>query len=194
MKNTIILLAVLVASFSASAQDDMNVGDEQNFAISFSPQHLITGGMRMDIDFPVTEKTWLTIAPTLYYVDNTSMWDAEYTSYTGVGVLANYRYFPSSEGIYAGLGLNYRHLNTDYTVWNEDIERSTKFNTYGFDLTFGYQFILVDQLFMDLYLGWGFRYSTEEIEDEDINWNDAILDLAYSGFLPVAGLRLGFEF
>jgi outer membrane protein assembly factor BamA len=122
------------------------------------------------------------------------MFDPESTSYTGVGVFANYRYFPSGKGIYAGVGVNYRFLNTDYSEYNEATEKNAKFNTYGFDFTFGYQFRLVEQLFMDLYLGWGFRYSLQDTEEDEEYWSDAFLDLGYSGFLPVAGLRLGFEF
>ena len=191
MKLTLVFLIFSITLFS---QEDVKVNDETKFAFSLVPQYVITGGMRMDIDRKVSDKCWLTIAPIFYYMENSYMYDPESTSYAGVGLFTNYRYFPSGKGIYAGVGLNYRYLNTDYSDYNEETEKHAKFNTYGFDFTFGYQFRLVEQLFMDLYLGWGFRYSLQDTEEEEEYWSDAFLDLGYSGFLPVAGLRLGFEF
>jgi len=194
MKKMKLLIVLLFIAGTAIAQDDVTPVEDTNFALSVSPQYVITGGMRLDLDFKVNDKGWLTVAPVMYYLNNSYMYDPENTSYTGVGAFVNYRYFPSGQGIYAGAGLNYRFLNTDYSHYNESTEINAKFNTYGFDLTFGYQFRLVEQLFMDLYLGWGFRYSFQDTVEEEEYWSDAFLDLGYSGFLPVAGLRIGFEF
>lgn len=195
MKRIKLVLAILLFSVLAIAQDvNVPLDTGTKYAFSFSPQYVITGGMRIDLDVKLSEKGWLTIAPIFYYMDDTYMYEPESTSYTGIGVFLNYRYFPTGNGMYAGLGLNYKHLNTDYFVYNETTEENAKFDTYGFDITLGYQFRLVEQLFMDLYLGWGFRYSLQETVEEDAYWSNAFLDLGYSGFLPVAGLRLGFEF
>lgn len=194
MKRVSHILVFLLFAVLAIAQEELKSTEETKFAFSLSPQYVITGGMRMNFDHKVTEKGWLTLAPIIYYMDNSYMYDPESTSYIGVGVFANYRYFPSGKGIYAAGGVNYRFLNTDYSSYNETTEKNAKFNTYGFDFTFGYQFRLVEQLFMDLYLGWGFRYSQQNTEENEEYWSNAFLDLGYSGFLPVAGLRIGFEF
>lgn len=189
-----ITIMSLLAVVAFGQEEEKALKPETTMAVSFMPQYLIVGGMRMDFDMQVAPKGWLTLAPVFYYVDNTYMWDPETTSYTGVGAVVNYRYFPSGKGIYASVGANYRYLNAEYTKYNVSTINEAKFNTLGFDLAIGYQFLLVDQFFMDLYLGWGFRYSMEDSDEEDSYWSDALLDLGYSGFLPVAGVRLGFEF
>lgn len=194
MKRSILFSILLFLGMGLYAQDSIEAPTRNNFAVSFTPQYIITGGMRMDFDGRLTDKTWLTLAPTFYYMDNSYMWDPESTSYLGVGLHANYRYFPSGRGIYVGLGMSYKFLNAEYTKYSEEAKEKAEFHTMGFDYLFGYQFKLVEQLFMDLYLGWGFRYSIENSNEADDYWSNAILDLGYSGFLPVAGVRVGFEF
>lgn len=194
MKRFRLILAFMLVTVYAVAQEDVNPTSETKYAFSFTPQYVITGGMRIDFDFKLSEKLWFTAAPVVYYMDDTYMYDPESTSYTGVGGFFNFRYFPAKKGMYAGMGLNYRYLSTSYLEYSETVEREASFNTAGFDIMFGYQFRLVEQLFMDLYLGWGFRYSIQDSEEPEEYWSDAFLDLGYSGFLPVAGLRLGFEF
>lgn len=194
MKRLQLILSFLMISVLVLAQDEEAAASKTNYAFSFTPQYVITGGMRVDLDFKLADKVWLTIAPIVYYMDDSYMYDPESTSYTGVGGFLNFRYFPADKGMYAGMGLNYRYLDTEYSYYNDGVVQQATFNTTGFDIIFGYQFRLVEQLFMDLYLGWGFRYSIQDSNEEDKYWSDAFLDLAYSGFLPVAGLRLGFEF
>lgn len=193
MKNLTLILLLLLLAPKVKSQDSLAVKENQ-FAFSLTPQYVITGGMRLDFDIKVNKKGWLTLAPIIYYMDNSYMYDPESTSFTGAGAFINYRYFPSGKGIYASTGINYRYLDTKYSDYNDDSDKEAQFNTFGFDFTFGYQFRLVEQLFMDLYLGWGFRYSLQETVEEEEYWSDAFLDLGYSGFLPVAGLRIGFEF
>lgn len=209
MKILKLIIVFLLFAGSAFAQESLTPTGENKYAFSLTPQYVITGGMRLDFDFKINEKGWLTLAPIFYYMDDTYMYAPESTSYTGLGGFLNYRYFPTGKGVYAAAGLNYRLLNTQYSSYvdydysassyapnpgsNSD-EKEAQFNTFGFDFTFGYQFRLVEQLFMDLYLGWGFRYSLQDSEEDESYWSDAILDLGYSGFLPVAGLRIGLEF
>ena len=192
LKITFLLLLLTVLAFAQNTE--IPVENETQYAFSFTPQYVIMGGMRMDFDIKMSEKGWLTVAPVFYYMDDSYMYKPESTSYTGIGAFLNYRYFPTGKGMYAGMGLNYKYLNTDYSDYNETIAKNAKFNTYGFDITFGYQFRIVEQLFMDAFLGWGFRYSVQETVEDEAYWSDGFLGLGYSGFLPVAGLRLGFEF
>jgi len=190
-----LLIFILTVLFSAAwAQEKSADTGNAKYAFSFSPQYLIVGGMRLNFDQAISDKLWLTLAPTFYYMDNSYMWEPESTSFVGVGAAANLRYFPTGKGVYALCGLNYRFLDADYVKYGQTEENEAKFNTSGFDVAFGYQFFLVEQLFMDMYLGWGFRYSTQATVEEDVYWSDMILDLAYSGFLPVAGVRIGFGF
>jgi hypothetical protein len=195
MKATLTLLILsLIISISAIAQEDIQATKEKKFAISFVPQYAITGGMRIDFDFKLSKKTWLTLAPTLYYVNNSYMYGNDETSYSGVSLDLNYRYFPSEKGVYAAAGLLYKYLDIDYSEYNDDTRKMSDINTVGLNIMFGYQFILVEQLFLDIYLGWGFRYSIEDSKETANIWDDSILDLGYSGFLPIAGLRIGFSF
>lgn len=193
-KILLLLISFGVFAFSNAQEINNEVSLKPGQALSFVPQYMIIGGMRMDYDRQIAPKGWLTLAPAFYYTDNTYMWDPDNTSYTGVGAFVNYRYFPSGKGIYALLGLNYRFLDTEYTKYNDELLHKAQFNTFGFDMSIGYQFLLVDQFFLDLYFGWGFRYSLDNSDEDPSYWSDAFLDLAYSGFLPVAGIRLGFEF
>ncbi len=196
MMKRLILSLVILGNFQVFCAQELDtvVVSKPGMALSFLPQYMIVGGMRMDFDYQLNSKAWLTVAPAFYYTDNSYMWEPDNTSYTGVGAFVNYRYFPSGKGVYALAGLNYRYLNTKYSKYDDVSELKAKFNTFGFDIAVGYQFLLVEQLFLDMYLGWGFRYSLDGSDEEESYWSDAFLDLAYSGFLPVAGVRVGFEF
>lgn len=196
MMKRLILSLVILGNFQVFCAQELDpvVVSKPGMALSFLPQYMIVGGMRMDFDYQLNSKAWLTVAPAFYYTDNSYMWEPDNTSYTGVGAFVNYRYFPSGKGVYALTGLNYRYLNTKYSKYDDVSELKAKFNTFGFDIAVGYQFLLVEQIFLDMYLGWGFRYSLDGSDEEESYWSDAFLDLAYSGFLPVAGVRVGFEF
>lgn len=193
------LLAIILCLFSSLsfyAQESLDV-DESNSGpgtvISFSPQYFFVGGMHFDLDFRTSAKSSLVIAPTIYFLDDSQMFPPDYISYVGVGLGLNYRYYPSGKGIYTSFGFNYKLLNADYNDYSE-VSKDAVFNTYGFDVTLGYQIVIADHLVINPYFGWGFRYSTEDSSESSEYWGNSILSLAYSGFLPVAGLRIGMQF
>lgn len=194
IKKASILLFCLLSLHCVQAQQDVVEPETSRFSIGFTPQYLIIGGMRVDLDISLTRKAWLTLSPTFYFSENSTMFSPESMDYAGVGFAANYRYFPSGKGVYVGAALNYKFISSEYERYYEISKEEAIFNTYGFDMSLGYQFLIVDKLFMDLYLGWGFRYSTEDSPESKDYWSDAILSMAYSGFLPVAGCRIGYEF
>lgn len=195
MKKILFASIFLLVSVFCFAQDMEQINNNRSYALSVSPQYIITGGMRLDLDVELTDRTCLTIAPIFYYKNNTSNYDPYEMSYSGGGAFLNYRYFPTSQGVYTALGLNYRYLNADYydSYSDDEEEENAKFNTGGFDLTLGYQFRLIEELFMDIYFGMGFRYTDQNTIENDSYWTDSFFDLGYSGFLPVLGLRIGFD-
>ncbi len=177
--------------------------------IALVPQYAIMGGMRIDADVRVNERHYLTIAPQLYYSKESYMYPPDETSFSGGGLKLTYRYFPAKkakgEGGYLGFGLDYKYMSFNYDDYyyysfvEEDVEYSSvtygenhkSFNQGGFDILIGYQFKFSSQFYLDFYTGWGFRLSNYTQDDDDYSWGSDILDPGYSGFVPMAGIRIG---
>lgn len=193
MKIFKLTLAALLLFSVLTAQENVEKEDSR-FAVSFVPQYMTIGGMRFDLDFKIAEKSWLTLGPTLYYANDSYLYNPESLSLQGIGAFFNYRYFPGGKGVYTSIGANYRYLNADYLKYNETKEHDATFNTFGLDMFLGYQFCFRGGFFIDTYLGWGFRYAEQKSEEEGKYWSGGFLGLGYTGFLPVTGVRFGFEF
>lgn len=152
--------------------------------------------------------------------NNYSYYDSEYEenypqniSLTGIGFKAMYRHFfgtfENNTGPYAGIGGHYRFSHVEYetqdwvsgsldgipTIRRGMRDSEQDIHQGGLDILFGYQLYLVDNLFLDLYGGWGFRLSDFDSDDDDDNyWGETIFDIGYSGYTPLLGMRLGLFF
>lgn len=200
----------LLFTLSVFSQESENK-DRGSVAVAMVPQYAIMGGMRIDGDFQIKEKQYLTLGPQLYYSNNSILYPPSETDFKGFGLKATYRYFPGEkakpQGGYIAFGLDYKYLNTTYnsydyySYYEDDLSyltvgdelKNSKFNQAGFDMLVGYQFIIGRDFLLDLYLGWGFRISDFDPNKEGNNdeWASDILDPGYSGFVPVVGVRVG---
>lgn len=147
-----------------------------------------------------------------YYYDDDYYYDSnepENISLTGGGLKATFRHFFGSfdqnRGPYIGGGLHYRYSYVEYEIddWVDFIDengdyitystvtKNDNFNQFGADFIIGYQFSLAEHLYGDIYGGWGIRLSDFDEKQSDSNWDDSIYDVAYAGYLPLIGLRIG---
>lgn len=130
---------------------------------------------------------------------------------TGGGLKVTLRHFfgdfNMNTGIYLGGGLHYRYSHVEYKV--EDfinttvdgdayisyglVDKEENFNQVGVDFIFGYQMSFFDNMYGDLFAGWGFRMSDSDDASDDY-WSETVFDIAYSGYTPLAGIRLGIFF
>ena len=150
------------------------------------------------------------------YYDGYSNYDTndnpENISLTGGGVKLTLRHFFSdfnrNTGMYFGAGLHYKysHISYEKKDWISEasslplihygLETYTKnFNQGGLDFIIGYQMYLLDNIYGDLFVGWGFRLSDFNNDDnEDDYWGETIFDVGYTGYTPLLGLRFGVFF
>lgn len=154
----------------------------------------------------------------LFSGENSTYYDDDYyeddypqdISLTGGGVKLVFRHFfgdfINNSGAYVGGGLHYRYSHVKYKIndWMNTTEDGDEyivygttsnrddFNQFGVDFLLGYQLLLGDNIFGDVFAGWGFRIS--DSDSEDTYWNETIFDLAYSGYTPLVGFRLGLFF
>lgn len=132
-------------------------------------------------------------------------------SLTGAGLKLTLRHFfgdfDKNTGMYLGGGLHYRYSHVEYKVdgtytYSEDgdtyitygmIDKEENFNQVGLDFLLGYQMYFIDNIYGDFFAGWGFRMSDAD-DSSDEFWSETVFDIAYSGYTPLAGIRLGIFF
>ncbi len=213
MKKLIFASLLMVASLvnAENITEIFKKEEAPKFGIAIVPQYAIMSGMRMDADILLGEKQYLTLAPQLYYSNSSYMYSYDETSFVGGGLKLTYRYFPGKkakgDGGYLGLGLDYKYMDFKYDTYSyydyteDGVEYSTVtdkegnkiFNQAGFDITLGYQLKVTPEFYLDFYAGWGFRLSDfdPDSDDDEEEWGYGILDPGYSGFIPMAGVRIG---
>lgn len=146
---------------------------------------------------------------TYYYYDEETY--PQDISLTGGGLKLTLRHFfgdfDRNSGMYLGGGLHYRYSHVEYQVlgWNsnvvdgdnymnyEYIDKEDSFNQVGLDFLLGYQMFFVDNIYGDFFAGWGFRISDDD-DTSDEYWSETVFDIGYSGYTPLAGIRLGIFF
>lgn len=150
--------------------------------------------------------------------DSYGYYDEDFTepqdiSITGGGVKFMIRHFfgdfKKNSGLYFGGGVHYKysHIEYDQKTWveqtsngdnyihYEDARLEQKIHQFGFDVILGYQLYMVDNIFIDVYGGWGLRLSNYDEYNTNIDyWGETIFDAGYKGYLPLLGLRLGLYF
>jgi hypothetical protein len=212
-------IVTIVYSGKMKAQDTLLDG---RLMISMVPQYFINNGLRVDLDLNISGNQWLTVGPQFYYSSSRNNhfqyegWDDE-NSYdikeiVGFGLDVYHKFFlnlqPHFEGVYLGYGLVYQSYWTEYSEleWgtytdqgNEylqetEMHKNEVINKFGINIMIGYHITYKEfgNLFLDGYLGVGFRYSTFKTQSyEDSYFVNDILSLGYRGNIPVAGIRGG---
>jgi hypothetical protein len=220
MKNKYIitLLFITVCSLFSHAQDSKS----ENVILFFNPQYLFTNGVRIDVDFRKSDSNkWWIISP-YYYSDGSdrsflnrgsgSYYNStEYESMQGYGLGVSRKIFfkakSTAKGLYVLVGLTYRHFNIEannytyveitgddglkyYDLRNTDY--TININSYNGSLVLGHQFNPAPRFYIDLYMGFGLRYSAHSSpENATVEYDRGNIDYGYNGTQFIGGGRLG---
>lgn len=185
------------------------------FLVMGVPQHLFQNGIRIEFDKRLNSpRQWLTLAPTVYYRGQRGNWlwgNYNVYSMSGAGMEVFYRrYFkdlPQPSGFYFTGGGGYRFINQEFRGdrWDIFTENDLTFyrynnsswhkhtHTFSLKATAGFQTIISRHLMLDLFLGYGFMFSTHKIpgDVEVISQFTNAFSFDYTGFKFVGGMRLG---
>ncbi len=218
MKNILILLCtVFILPFSGIALAEEPATEyHHNFLIMGVPQHLFQNGIRIEFDKRLNNpRQWLTLAPTVYYRGHRGNWiwgNYNVYSMSGAGLEVFFRRYLKDQiepsGFYFTGGGGYRFINQEYRgdQWDVYMENDLTFyrynnsswnkHTHTFSLkgTIGYQTIIDRHLLLDLFMGYGFLFSSFEIpENVELasHFDNDAFSFGYTGLLFVGGIRLG---
>ena len=199
--------------FFSEAQDVEPFGPR--LAVGFVPQYTISGGMRFDIDRSISKTSgqWLIFSPQVFMVTG-SRYNHDLKDLWGVGMDIKHKIYlkPGSmkpRGYYVQYGVMFQYFsiteNREFTVpYSENGveyfgvvkgELNTRLNKYGGNFHLGYQWLIGDKVYFDVYTGAGIRIShNSHLEGFDAWYNNSWIDYGYSGTLLDAGFRVGVYF
>jgi len=223
MKLLLFILIILFITPLTALLAQSEEKEDFDFGVAIVPQYAFDNTMRLDFDFTLQNNNVLTVAPMFSFARHASLLSSDDNYYadpyfydfypqdislTGAGLKLVLRHFfgdfNMNSGLYLGGGLHYRYSHVKYEVADEasfdaasfevDVyDKEEDFNQFGIDFTIGYQMYIMDNIYGDVFAGWGFRMSDTNDDTEDY-WSETVFDLAYSGYTPLAGLRLGIFF
>lgn len=212
MKNLIVLLIFLPSLLFAQG-NSKDISEQKSFGLGFVPQYAISNGFRIDLDFRLNDKNhWLIVAPQMY-ISSKPNFTWNYNSMTGAGLEMQHKIFLQQEfkdiNPYFSYGpvFNYFSVKKDglsaseFTenggqyIGLEENEITTRIYKIGGNLIFGLQFLIMDNFYLDTYIGTGIRFSfDDQTTGLHENYNDWWGDMGYSGTLMVGGFRFGVMF
>jgi hypothetical protein len=212
-KSFYILLLAFSFPFSIFAQEKETFS--LRTGIGFVPQYTISGGLRIDFDRSLskTSNQWLIVSPQVFWLTG-SQFDHEFEKLNGLGIDIKHKIYLKPEsmkpnGYYIQYGVMFQYFsitdNREYveTFIEDGVEYygifsgvvNTKLSKFGGNFHLGYQWLLGDKIFFDVYTGAGIRIShNNRNEGFDTWYNNFWFDYGYSGTLLDAGFRLGFYF
>ena len=187
--------------------------EQKSFGLGIVPQYAISNGFRVDLDFKLNDKNhWLVVAPQLYISSRTNL-DWDYNSMVGTGVELQHKIYLKKEqaqrNVYFAYGpvFNYFSVKDDGLTAREFVENggnyiglvedemTTAIYKIGGNLIFGIQFIILENFYLDSYIGTGMRFSFDNQTTGLHNYyNEWWGDMGYSGTLMVGGFRFGVLF
>ncbi len=208
MKCFIFSLFVLIPVFLfAQNEEEKQI---KTIGIGLVPQYAIVSGIRTDLEFRLHKKgQWIVVAPQFYInTGQSNLWD--FKEMIGAGIELQHKiYFkdkPVPRGFYFAYGPlfqyysvqnnglapnNFIENNTEY-IGLEDKIITTNITKFGANLIFGIQTQIIDDFYLDFYLGTGVRLSYDNLNSGLHNgYNETWLDMGYSGTLLVGGIKLG---
>lgn len=211
-----LVLTLIVCT--AKAQNESN----EKLILSINPQYLFTNAIRLDFDLNLNgDKSWWVISPYFYSDDSQESFlnrgseddynSRKYESMYGIGLgVARKIYLlkqDHAEGLYALAGVTYRYFSIqgdNYTfVENtgtdglsyyelEDLEYNININSYNGYIIIGNQFNPFSKFYIDLYIGFGIKYSSHSSpEGVVIEYDRGSIDYGYSGTQFLGGFRFG---
>jgi hypothetical protein len=204
---------VLLLSSVSLAQDSETF--TPRIGLGFVPQYTISGGLRFDVDYSLSETSnqWLIVSPQVFMVTG-GRYGHEFEDLWGLGMDVKHKIYlkPATmkpQGFYIQYGAMFQYfsINESRQYTESYIENgieyygvsegliNTKLYKYGGNFHLGYQWLVGDKVYFDIYSGAGIRIShNSRNEGFDTWYNDYWVDYGYSGTLLDAGFRVGFYF
>ena len=197
----IITLIIIGIILPVKSQDNSS-----SFLVMGVPQYLITKGLRIDFDLKTQKpKKWVVLSPILYLNQNSDDYLYDENIYGG-GIEVTFKQFLSKEdnakGVYFAYGPKYVYnsiekegeywVERNNLIYEETGIYTTSIHKLGINCFLGTQFDITENLFTDVYIGFGFRYSfLDYSEGEGSSYSSSWIDYGYSGILLVSGIRVG---
>ncbi|HPM12358.1 MAG TPA: hypothetical protein PK734_02575 [Bacteroidales bacterium] len=217
MKNLSILLMCMLVSITAVAQEKTVFSARENtnkYVISIVPQSTAENALRIDIDKRLQNGTTLIIAPRFYLSQSSSTWEDESSSdMIGIGgeIFQKIRVNDLSKPVRAyfayGILYNFYHVSYTETDWvqsstigvntlvEQENEKFVNINKMGPSLNIGIEFEPIKRFVIDIGAGFGARYAFVSQGDKTyINNHSGILNMGYTGVLPLGVAKLGIVF
>ena len=202
MKKLLIYILLMITCM-LNAQDSLNYTK----FISFSPQYLFNYGIRMDFERKVGSNKWLVIAPQIYLAEKNSQSSSdEHTGRDDFNLLAgtglsvymkNFALKNRNSGAYLGYGLMYNYFYTEYyeDIDNDIEEVKANIHKIGFDILLGYQMMVYNVAYIDIYTGFGARKGyIENGEYSDFKFNGYPIGFNMTGNILLLGIKIGIMF
>lgn len=209
------VIFLLVMTFTSASLAQGNDTFAKRMGFGFVPQYTISGGLRFDIDRSVSKKSnqWLILSPQFFMVSG-SRYDHNFKDMWGTGLDIKHKIYlkPGSmkpEGYYVQYGAMFQFFSiTDNRQYSEayiedgveyygvtEGEITTKLYKFGGNFHLGYQWLIGDKVYFDIYTGAGIRISHNNRNDGFDSWyNNYWIDYGYSGTLLDGGFRVGVYF
>lgn len=209
---TTLLIAILFYSVSFAQE---KAPYKYRTGIGFVPQYSISGGFRFEFDKSLSKNSnqWIIVSPQVFWVTG-NRFNHSLESLQGFGMDVKHKIYlkPESmkpDGFYVQYGVMFQHFsikdNHEYlesytengieyfTVTEGEI--TTGLNKFGGNFHLGYQWLIGDKVYFDIYTGAGVRIShNNRNEGFDTWYNNSWIDYGYSGTLLDGGLRIGCYF
>lgn len=206
MYKKILISGLLLLSLTLQAQTN-----EMNFMIKGEPFYLIKYGLCVNFEKRISPTRWLMVTPQFYANYNNKNGDGDswghnnYSKFTGEGLDLAIKSFVSRK-FYFGYGTTWQHYNfsipqlvwpasqegdlnvflPEYQYYNEQI------NKFGVNGIFGFQNRMLKGMFLDIYSGWGIRYSAYHSKSGPVvKYNSDMGDFGYTGITFLIGVRVG---
>jgi len=214
MLKTVLSIIALLATLVGSYAQEPVAGYEPKTWIMGVPQHLFNNGIRIEIDKKIPQTNfWLTAAPVFYYKGQRGnrLWgNYDVHQMQGLGLELFFKWYPvglkQSGGAYLMAGGGYQMIRQEFRGyrWNSYVEDDLNWYVYDetpwnldshsatIKATAGYMAIADDHLALDLFIGWGFKYS-QQSKPSDTYYNifDDVYSFGGNGFLLIMGFRVG---
>ncbi len=182
---------------------------QDKFLIMGSPQHLFVNGLSVDFDIKIKQNSWIVFSPQYYFdeKESTNVTDLElsgYNSMSGGGLGIANKLFLSKYPFYFSYGAAYHYFdipgahavnreNDNYNYHIIEPHENITINRITGKCIFGFQGAIHKHLYVDLYLGFGIRYSIYN-GNTLVTMSKSFYDYGYSGVMPFAGFRFGVGF
>lgn len=205
MKKIAIVLAILSSWGALHSQKLPHPLNKYDKSILFVPQYNIVNGLKFSYDHKIDSLKWLTFGPQLYvraenggdfeelvgigidcHIKNKTLMKhspvAFYLAYGGTAIL---NYVTYTEETWRTASLLGSEVQLPHTA-----DLSQTILKVGPDIYFGLEYMPVDRFLLEFYFGSALRYSIFS-EDYKEPFQDDIIDVGYSGVLPIAGFKFG---